>query len=145
MSYFLTLIRHSTRSCIKRQAARFATGNYYSRDPGCVTIMLHRLEWEPLQHRRARTRAIMFYKIVNNIVEVPVHHPLIYNTSRTRGSTTNNIRQISTRVDAYKYSFLPATIIAWNNIPPAIRTSLSMESFRAAITTYGVPGLLHTH
>ena len=39
---------------VQRQAARFATGNYYSRDPGCVTSMLHQLEWEPLQHRRAR-------------------------------------------------------------------------------------------
>ena len=130
---------------VQRQAARFATGNYYSRDPGCVTSMLKHLEWEPLEHRRARNRAIMFYKIINNIVEVPIHHLLIYTSSRTRGSTANNIRQISTRVDAYKYSFLPATIIAWNNIPPAIRSSPSLESFRAAITTYGVPGLLHTN
>ena len=39
---------------VQRQAARFTTGNYYSRDPGCVTIMLNDLQWEPLQHRRGR-------------------------------------------------------------------------------------------
>ena len=76
---------------VQRQAARFATGNYFSRDPGCVTSMLQQLVWEPLQHRRARNRAIMFYRIVNNIVEVPVHHLLIYNTSRTRCSTASDI------------------------------------------------------
>ena len=32
---------------VQSQAARFATGNYYSRNPGCVTSMLHQLEWEP--------------------------------------------------------------------------------------------------
>ena len=59
---------------VQRQAARFATGNYYSRDPWCMTSMLHQLEWEPLQHRRARNRVIMLYKITNYLVEVPVHH-----------------------------------------------------------------------
>ena len=46
---------------VQRQAARFATGNYYSRDPGRVTSMLHQLGWEPLEHRRARNRVIMLY------------------------------------------------------------------------------------
>ena len=33
---------------VQSQAARFATGNYYSRDPGCFTNMLNKLQWEPL-------------------------------------------------------------------------------------------------
>jgi hypothetical protein len=32
------------------------------------------------------------------------------------------IHQISTRVDAYKYSFLPRTIVTWNFLPPELRS-----------------------
>ncbi|KAK3087597.1 hypothetical protein FSP39_008091 [Pinctada imbricata] len=123
---------------VQRHAARFATGNYRSRDPGCVTAMIDHLGWEPLQHRRARNKVIMFYKIYHHIVEVPVHH-LFHNTREgTRASTANNIRQISTRVDTYKYSFIPSTIIAWNNIPPAIRNTPTVDSFRHALSSISV-------
>lgn len=128
---------------IQRQAARFATGDYMSRDPGSMSSMLHQLGWEPLEHRRARNRTIMLYKILHHIVEVPVLHLLHTNTSRTRGSTANNIRQISTRIDVYKYSFLPATIVAWNNIPATIRNSPSVDTFRHAINTISVSTILH--
>ncbi|KAK3104735.1 hypothetical protein FSP39_008956 [Pinctada imbricata] len=123
---------------VQRHAARFATGNYRSRDPGCVTAMIDHLGWEPLQHRRARNKVIMFYKIYHHIVEVPVHH-LFHNTREgTRASTANNIRQISTRVDTYKYSFIPSTIVAWNNIPPAIRNTPTVDSFRHALSSISV-------
>ncbi|CAG2232231.1 unnamed protein product [Mytilus edulis] len=95
--------------------------------------MTQQLGWEPLEHRRARSRVIMFYKIINHIVEVPVHHLLSHHDTRTRGSMSNNIRQIRTRLDCFKYSFIPATIISWNNIPPDIRASPSVEHFRHAI------------
>lgn len=78
----------------------------------------------------------------SHIVEVPVLHLLHTNTSRTRGSTANNIRQISTRIDVYKYSFLPATIVAWNNIPATIRNSPSVDTFRHAINTISVSTIL---
>jgi hypothetical protein len=52
----------------------------------------------------------MLYRILNNLVEVPLHQDIQINTTRTRGSCAHNIRQISTRVDAYKYSFLPRTL-----------------------------------
>ncbi|XP_065944345.1 uncharacterized protein [Magallana gigas] len=39
------------------------TGDYRSRDPGSISSMLHQLGWEPLEHRRARNRIIMLYKI----------------------------------------------------------------------------------
>ncbi|KAK3100180.1 hypothetical protein FSP39_015843 [Pinctada imbricata] len=100
--------------------------------------MIDHLGWEPLQHRRARNKVIMFYKIYHHIVEVPVHH-LFHNTREgTRASTANNIRQISTRVDTYKYSFIPSTIVAWNNIPPAIRNTPTVDSFRHALSSISV-------
>lgn len=49
----------------QRQASRFATDNYSSRDPESVTNMIQQLGWEPLEHRRAWNCVItcMFYKI----------------------------------------------------------------------------------
>ena len=110
------------------------------RDPGCVTSMLDQLAWEPLQHRRARNKIIMFYKITNYLVEIPVHHLIQYTTSSTRGSSAKNIRQITTRIDIYKYSFLPTTIKMWNSIPPAV----GADSFRNAMHTFDVSGITQT-
>ncbi|VDI84140.1 Hypothetical predicted protein [Mytilus galloprovincialis] len=92
-------------------------GNFFSMEPNCVTKMTQQLGREPLEHRRARDRVNMFYKIISYIVEVPVHHLLILHNTRTRGSMSNNIRQIRIQQDCFKYSFIPATIISWNNIP----------------------------
>ena len=128
---------------VQRQAARFVSGDYRSREPGCVSNMLDHLNWEPLQHRRARNRVVMLYKIINNIVEVPIQHLLQTQNTKTRGSSANNIRQIRTRLDIYKYSFVPATIISWNTIPPDIRASPTVEQFQHALTDISVLTLLH--
>ena len=77
---------------VQRQAACFATGDYYSRDPGCVTNMLNKLQWEPLQHRRAKSKVIMLYKTFHQEVEIPIQHLLVTNTRVTRGTQANNIK-----------------------------------------------------
>ena len=112
-------------------------GDYYSRDPGCVTNMLNKLQWEPLQHRRGKSKVIMLYKIIHREVEIPIHHLLVTNSRVTRGTQANNIRQISTRVDVYKFSFLPSTITAWNGLPSEARAAPSVDSFRQAIQNLG--------
>ena len=58
---------------VQRQAARFVTGDYYSRDQGYITRMLQQLQWDTIEERRARSRSIMLYRILNNLVEVPLH------------------------------------------------------------------------
>jgi hypothetical protein len=120
---------------VQRQSARFVTGDYSSRDPGNVTRMLQQLQWDTLEERRARSRSIMLYRILNNLVEVPLHQYIQINTIRTRGFCAHNILQISTRVDAYKYSFLPRTIVTWNFLSPELRSQPTVESFRHHIFT----------
>lgn len=87
----------------RRSAAssKVCLSDYSIREPRSVTTMLHQLGFEPLEHRRARNRVIMFYKIYHHVVEVSVHHLLHVINSRTRGSMAIKIRQISTRLDAY--------------------------------------------
>jgi hypothetical protein len=53
---------------VQRRAARFVTNKY--RNTSSVGNMLQYLEWRSLQDCRKDTRLNMFYKIVNNKVEI---------------------------------------------------------------------------
>jgi hypothetical protein len=61
---------------VQRRAARFATGNYNT--TSSVTTILNHLNWDTLQHRRLRTKAIMMYRIINGLVAIEpppcMHH-----------------------------------------------------------------------
>ena len=52
---------------IQRRAARFVNNNFYDREPGSVKAMISDLSWESLEQRRAKTRAVLMYKIVYTI------------------------------------------------------------------------------
>ena len=84
---------------VQRRAARFVNNNFYNREPGAVTAMISELSWETLEQRRAKTRAVLMYKIINNLVDIPSHTLLIPPDGRTRGTTV--YRVIYTRIDAY--------------------------------------------
>ena len=86
---------------IQRRAARFVNNNFYDREPGSVKAMISDLGWESLEQRRAKTRDILMYKIVNNLVDIPPTL-LIPADARTRGNTV--FKTIYTRSDVYKYS-----------------------------------------
>ena len=75
------------------------------------------------------------YHALQDEVEIPLHNLLVNNTRVTRGTQANNIRQISTRVDVSKVSFLPSTITVWNCLPATVRAAPSVDSFRQAIQT----------
>ena len=54
---------------VQRQAARFVTGDYHSREEGSVTGMLDMLELETLQHRRSiRADFFFLFKVVEGLV-----------------------------------------------------------------------------
>ena len=53
---------------VQRQAARFITGNYTSREPDCVSHMLQSLELPPLGDRRKQNRFVLFFKVVGGLV-----------------------------------------------------------------------------
>ena len=53
---------------IQRQAARFIVGYYLSREPGCITNMLHKLDLPTLQDRRKQQRLSFFHKVVEGLV-----------------------------------------------------------------------------
>ena len=59
---------------VQRRAARFVKSRYRRTDS--VTAMLDELGWPILSKERKDTGLILFYKIINNLAQVPHEHIL---------------------------------------------------------------------
>ncbi|XP_076468986.1 uncharacterized protein LOC143299585 [Babylonia areolata] len=53
---------------VQRQIAHFITGDYKSRNPGCVSGMLKELNLPPLEERRRHQHLSLFYKIAEGVL-----------------------------------------------------------------------------
>ena len=121
-------IRKCATSC-----CRFTTEKYHSMNPGCATNMVTQLDWKLLKHRRGKHRITTFYKIINNPANIPVHHQLKVHNDSTHGSASHKFKQFRTKLNCYKYSFLPATIVSWSTLPLDVSELPSLEQFQHAL------------
>ena len=115
---------------VQRQAARFVTGNYQR--TSSVTQMMQDLSWDNLAERRAKTKVVMLYKIVNHLVDVPSEQYLIPTGSCTRGHDAKFL-QPQARIQPYQYSFFPSSIRIWNCLPVGLVQISSVEAFRQGL------------
>lgn len=118
---------------VQRRAARFVSGNFYDRTPGCVTAMINQLKWEPLEYRRLTSRLVMFYKITHDLIDINAPSYLLPGDARTRGA--NRYRQPTTDKDIYKFSFFPRTTTDWNRLPETTTSANTIESFRMQLSS----------
>ena len=139
---------------VQRQAARFITGDYKSRDEGCVTNMLARLELQELRDRRTSQRLIFMYKVVEGLVPAieaeeylkPARNKRLIRTRTFSDYQSTNIidRQVrnnskcfevpSNNTQQYSNSFFVKTVIDWNKLEDTVVNSTSVESFKTALT-----------
>ena len=86
------------------------------RQTSSVTTMLHKLEWEPLQKRRACSRVWMFYRICNGLATIPTAPYLNPTLVHTRG---HEIRytQMHCYTSMYSQTFFPSAVRLWNSLP----------------------------
>ena len=75
---------------VQRRAARFVKNDY--RRTNSVTEMMSNLGWDTLQKRRDLARLSMMYRIVHELVDIPVEPYLIPLTSMTLASTKSGLR-----------------------------------------------------
>ena len=68
---------------IQQQAARYVLHRYQTLET-CVTDMLNDLEYYTLEQRRLKTKVVVGYCIVHNLVQIPKHQ-LKLSTVNTRG------------------------------------------------------------
>ena len=116
---------------VQRRAARFVKGDY-SRTSS-VTAMLADLEWNTLQQRRMQSKTVMLYRVIYQLVSIPVTPFLI----PTRASRVNNMRYAVPRstVNAHLYSFFPSAIRIWNQLPSSTVSAQSLETFKDQLPT----------
>ena len=92
--------------------------------------MLHELGWQSLDGRRQDQRLVLFFKIINGLASVETEDILTPGDSRTRKNHSFKFKHLQANCDSYRYSFFPATISSWNNLPFGIEKVDSVEGFK---------------
>ena len=89
------LVPHTKKNINKLEGVHHSVARHTSRNYqqtlGTVTEILWSLELEPLAERRCQIRLCVFYKIVNDFVDVPHNDLLTLIQQRTRGSHSLNM------------------------------------------------------
>ena len=94
---------------MQRRAARYKRTD-------SVTAMLDELGWPILSKRRKDARLILFYKIINNLAQVPHEHILTKAYEGTRKKNNHKFRHIAVNTSQYRQSFFPKTVGPWNQL-----------------------------
>ena len=120
---------------VQRRAARFVKKDY--KRTTSVTSLIDSLGWQSLQHRRRNARLINFFK-------AQMGNPSLFHlvsdlkrpsrlTRSTSCSAVPTYSQLSCRTDVYKFSFLPRTVVDWNDLDTGVRGLTSLDTFRSRI------------
>jgi hypothetical protein len=94
--------------------------------------MIEDLHWESLEARRQRSSVILFYRVINLIVAVPlIYHPTPVNPAiATRFSLPHCYTLYQPRINAYKHSFFVKTVTLWNQLPAATAEAPTLVEFK---------------
>ena len=115
---------------IQRTAARFCYNNYFKLSS--ASRMLNQPSLPNLQQRRKRSKCIMMFKIINNLIDIPASH-FVPKQCLLRGGYYIHL---STKTDSYKFSFFPSVIKLWNSLPPPVVNFLILNDFCINLDTY---------
>ena len=104
--------------------------------------MLDELGWPILSKRRKDARLILFYKIINNLAQVPHEHIILTKTYEgTRKKNNHKFRHIPVNTSQYsllyRQSFSPKTVGPWNQL--SFADSPTLENFRTNLSSTNRP------
>ena len=103
---------------------------------GSSSSMLQSLGWNSLEERRGRHYSlVMMYKIVHGLVVIPTTPYFLPASYDTRGHSSKFLVP-STRVNAFRYIYCPATIMSWIGLPAHIIQSPSVECFKSRLAKF---------
>ena len=119
---------------VQRRAARYATNRYHN--TSSVTTMLNQLDWETLEDRRTKAQLTMFYRITNDLVDIPADQYLTPANTTTRSSHSRKYQQPTTSTSYYRNSFFPKTVTTWNHLPASIAEASTLVSFKRGLSTH---------
>lgn len=116
---------------VQKRAARFVTGNYIF-EHGNTKKNMKKLEWEPLEERRARSKVTTFFKARQKLIEIPLNHLNINVRNRRKFASHNYAVPVST-IDSHLHSFYPSTIRLWNRLPAELHECADTEIFKSKL------------
>jgi len=82
-----------------------------------VTEMMQSLHWRRLDQRRIDNTLSLMYKIIHNLIAIPLSDFLIPLVSSSRHYHSLSYMLITATTDYYMFSFFPRAVIHWNNLP----------------------------
>ncbi|KAH3859746.1 hypothetical protein DPMN_102569 [Dreissena polymorpha] len=91
--------------------------------------MMKRLDRNNLEANRQHYKAIMMFRIVNNLVDIQSQHILLPARVHTRGHA-NRFLVLFAIHDAHKYFFFPSCIRIWNSLLEATIMAPSHDVFK---------------
>ena len=132
---------------------RFISNDFRSREPGCVTQMLHQHDLPTLQKRRKDLRLALLFKVVEGLVPaVPPEEYLTpardkrrvrakkfvdcQSTNFVQSFETNNSRcfqNFQSKEDCRKNSFFVRTVRDWNTLDESVVSSKTLETFKSKL------------
>ena len=99
-----------------------------------VTGITHSLGWDSLEKRRYIDSVTMMYKVVQNLVYIPLPNSVQPSYSRTRANHPYTFMHIFANSNAYKNSFFPRVISLRNSLPSFVSVCAeSVRSFQAKL------------
>ena len=113
---------------VQRRTARYMCNHWDN--TSSVSEMVGHLGWESLAIRRNYRSLHMMYRTTHMSAGGAWQRWLMPSTSQTRGLHPWMYISLSPSDDPYKFSFLPSTIPVWNNLPPHVISSSTLDSFR---------------
>ena len=145
---------------VQHRAARFITGDYRSRQPGCVTAMLNELGLQRLEDRRQEKRLVSLFRVVEGLVPAmpPADFLIPAKTTKRRiqpkrfpGFVTTNIVQRhvvnnskgfvvpDSHSEEYRNSYFVRTVVEWNQLNDSQIHAESPEEFRHHVNASASP------
>ena len=115
---------------IQRKAARLIF-NDYSRHSS-VTAMLTALDWKSLEKRRDDSTVVMFYKTINQHVDIPYDH-ILHKVPSTTRSSSRKFLHLPSRIDSFMHSFFPRAIRLWNQLPDHFIEADNVDTFKSLL------------
>ena len=140
---------------VQRQAARFITKDYRTRELGCMNRMLQDLNLPPLDERRRQARLGLMYKITGGLIPATAFQNYLTPVSASRRriwptkyedfEATNIIDRHEVRntrgfqlpaynTKQYQNSFFVRTVVDWNHLEENIVKAGSASAFTSALS-----------
>lgn len=122
---------------VQLSAARICTGAIRSTNKD--TLIINELGWESLTSRRKRHKLFLFYKIFKLNIQPYLHNLLPVSTRTHVSRYPLNIQQFNCRTEKFKQSFIPSSVVLWNNLSPAVQATETLQVFKHQISSMYLP------